>query len=73
MEQALFYPEDIAIQTHNFFVQKGMPAGTPDLILLASLRGLLHKDTITACMMTPEGKEIQTFSTKTVFLLQLID
>jgi transposase len=33
----------------------------------------VHKDNITACIMTPEGKEIQTFSTKTVFLLQLID
>ncbi len=33
----------------------------------------VHKDSITACTMTPEGKEIQTFSTKTVFLLQLID
>jgi transposase len=33
----------------------------------------VHKDTITACIMTPEGKEIQTFSTKTVFLLHLID
>jgi transposase len=33
----------------------------------------VHKDSITACVMTPEGKEIQTFSTKTVFLLQLID
>src|SRR5689334_22837493 len=33
----------------------------------------IHKKSITACIMTPEGKEIQTFSTKTVFLLQLID
>jgi transposase len=33
----------------------------------------VHKNSITACMMTPEGKEIQSFSTKTVFLLQLID
>jgi transposase len=33
----------------------------------------VHKDNITACIMTPEGKEIQTFSTKTVFLLQLVD
>jgi transposase len=33
----------------------------------------VHKDSITACVMTPEGKEIRTFSTKTVFLLQLID
>ncbi|WP_433595939.1 IS110 family transposase [Lysinibacillus xylanilyticus] len=33
----------------------------------------IHKDSITACIMTPEGKVIQTFSTKTIFLLQLID
>lgn len=33
----------------------------------------VHKDNITACIMTPEGKEIQTFSTKTVFLIQLLD
>ncbi len=33
----------------------------------------VHKDNITACIMTTEGKEIQTFSTKTVFLLKLID
>ncbi|MBM7656331.1 hypothetical protein JOC76_005906 [Neobacillus cucumis] len=33
----------------------------------------VHKDNITACIMTPDGKEIQTFSTKTVFLLKLID
>lgn len=33
----------------------------------------VHKDSITACIITPKGKEIQTFSTKTVFLLQLID
>lgn len=33
----------------------------------------VHKDNITACVMTPEGKEIQTFSIKTVFLLQLVD
>ena len=33
----------------------------------------VHKDNIIACIMTPEGKEIQTFSTKTVFLLQLVD
>ncbi|WP_219834255.1 IS110 family transposase [Paenibacillus sp. R14(2021)] len=33
----------------------------------------VHKDSITACVMTPEGKEICTFPTKTVFLLQLID
>lgn len=33
----------------------------------------VHKESITACIITPEGKEIQTFSTKTVFLLQLVD
>jgi transposase len=33
----------------------------------------VHKDNITACIMTPEGKEIQTFSTKTVYLLHLVD
>jgi transposase len=33
----------------------------------------VHKDNITACIMTAEGKEIQTFSTKTVFLLKLMD
>ena len=31
----------------------------------------IHEDNITACIMTTEGKEIQTFSTKTVFLLKL--
>lgn len=33
----------------------------------------IHKDNITACILTSNGKEIQRFSTKTVFLLQLID
>lgn len=33
----------------------------------------VHKDNITACIITPKGKEIQTFSTKTVFLIQLVD
>jgi transposase len=33
----------------------------------------VHKDNITACIMTPEKKEIQTFSTKSVFLLKLLD
>ncbi|QST00398.1 IS110 family transposase [Pontibacillus sp. ALD_SL1] len=33
----------------------------------------VHKDNITACIITPEGKEIRTFSTKTVFLIQMID
>jgi transposase len=33
----------------------------------------VHKDSITACILTSEGKEIQSFSTKTVFLLRLLD
>ncbi|WP_066303895.1 IS110 family transposase [Bacillus sp. FJAT-29814] len=33
----------------------------------------VHKDNITACIITSEGKEIQTFSTKTVFLLELVN
>jgi transposase len=33
----------------------------------------VHKDSITACIITPKGKEIQSFSTKTVFLLKLLD
>ncbi|MBP1967134.1 IS110 family transposase [Paenibacillus aceris] len=33
----------------------------------------VHKRTITACIVTPEGKEIKTFHTHTVYLLQLID
>ena len=33
----------------------------------------IHKDNITACILTSNGKEIQTLPTKTVFLLQLID
>ncbi|ODG91771.1 MULTISPECIES: IS110 family transposase [Bacillaceae] len=33
----------------------------------------VHKDNITACIMTSEGKEVQTFSTKTIFLLKLLD
>lgn len=33
----------------------------------------VHKDNITACIITPEGKEIKTFSTKTVFLLELVE
>ena len=33
----------------------------------------VHKDSITVCVMAPEGKEIESFSTKTVFLLELID
>jgi transposase len=33
----------------------------------------VHKKTITACIATPDGKEIKTFRTHTVFLLELID
>lgn len=33
----------------------------------------VHKDNITACIITSKGKEIQTFSTKAVFLLKLVD
>lgn len=33
----------------------------------------VHKDSITACILTPEGKEIQTFPTKTVYLIELVD
>lgn len=33
----------------------------------------VHKDNITACIITPEGKEIETFSTKTVYLIELVD
>ena len=44
-----------------------------DIIIERACGMDIHKNSITACVMTPEGKEIQTFSTKTVFLLQLID
>lgn len=33
----------------------------------------IHKYSITRYIMIPKGKGIRTFSTKTVFLLQLID
>lgn len=33
----------------------------------------IHKDSFTACIMSPEGKMLQSFSAKTVFLMQLID
>lgn len=33
----------------------------------------VHKKTITACILTPEGKEIRTFRTLTVHLLEMID
>ncbi|MGQ7889174.1 IS110 family transposase [Paenibacillus sp. WC2504] len=44
-----------------------------DIIIERACGMDVHKDSITACTMTPEGKEIQKFPTKTVFLLQLID
>ncbi|MGG4070881.1 IS110 family transposase [Bacillus tropicus] len=43
-------------------------------VLIERACGLdVHKKTITACIVTPEGKEIKTFHTHTVYLLQLID
>jgi transposase len=33
----------------------------------------VHKDTITACAITSEGKEIETFSTKTIYLIDLVN
>ena len=33
----------------------------------------VHKDSITACILTSKGSEIQTYSTKTVYLMELID
>jgi transposase len=44
-----------------------------DIIIERACGMDVHKDSITACVMTPEGKEIESFSTKTVFLLELID
>lgn len=43
-------------------------------VLIERACGLdVHKKSITACVMTSEGKEIKTFRTHTVFLLDLID
>ncbi|KON90703.1 transposase [Sporosarcina globispora] len=43
-------------------------------VIIESACGLdVHKDSITACIMTSDGKEVRTFSTKTIFLLELID
>jgi transposase len=43
-------------------------------VLIERACGLdVHKKTITACIATPEGKEIKTFRTHTVFLIELID
>lgn len=33
----------------------------------------VHKDSVTACILTSKGKEIQTFPTTTYYLLELID
>jgi hypothetical protein len=42
-------------------------------VLIERACGLdVHKKSITACIVTPEGKEIKTFRTHTVFLLQMI-
>ncbi|TMV42905.1 IS110 family transposase [Paenibacillus mesophilus] len=43
-------------------------------VLIERACGLdVHKKNITACIVTPEGKEIRTFLTHTVYLLELID
>lgn len=43
-------------------------------VLIERACGLdVHKKSITACIVTPEGKEVKTFSTHTVHLLSLID
>lgn len=43
-------------------------------VLIERACGLdVHKKTITGCIVTPEGKEIKTFRTHTVYLLELID
>ena len=43
-------------------------------VLIERACGLdVHKDNITACIITSEGKEIKTFSTKTVYLIVLVD
>ncbi|MYL58509.1 IS110 family transposase [Virgibacillus halodenitrificans] len=43
-------------------------------ILIERACGLdVHKDNITACIITSKGKEIETFSTKTVYLIELVD
>lgn len=43
-------------------------------VIIERVCGLdIHKKSITACIMTPKGKEIRTFSTKTIFLIELVD
>ncbi|WP_240418386.1 IS110 family transposase [Paenibacillus periandrae] len=43
-------------------------------VLIERACGLdVHKKSITACIVTPDGKEIKTFRTHTVYLMELID
>lgn len=43
-------------------------------ILIERACGLdVHKKSVTACVLTPEGKEIKSFSTHTLFLMELVD
>jgi transposase len=43
-------------------------------VLIERACGLdVHKKNITACIITSEGKEIKTFRTHTVFIIELID
>lgn len=44
-----------------------------DIIIERSCGLDVHKDNITACIITPKGKEIETFSTKTIYLIELVD
>lgn len=44
-----------------------------DIIIERACGMDVHKDNITACVITPKGKVIETFSTKTSSLIQLID
>ncbi len=43
-------------------------------VLIERACGLdVHKKTITACVLTPQGKEIRTFCTHTIYLIGLVD
>lgn len=43
-------------------------------VLIERACGLdVHKKSITACIVTPEGKEIKTFRTHTIFLIEMVD
>ncbi len=43
-------------------------------VLIERACGLdVHKKSITACIVTPEGKEIKTFRTHTIYLIELMD